>query len=228
MFRLDDDFNESDLSQVKNEMESNYILAPNDLLRLDVFTNDGERLIDPNMELMVGQGGMQQGMFRDQFQYIIQADGYVAFPMIGNIKLEGMTMFEAEVLIAELFDEVYKDSFVKLQVNNRRVFVLGAPGGQVVPLQNENTSVIEVLSTAGGLDLGAKAHNIKVIRGEDVFQIDLATISGMKKTNMLVSPGDVIYVEPWRRPWLETLRDVSPALSLISSVLTLIVVVQNL
>ncbi|MEM6830107.1 MAG: polysaccharide export protein EpsE, partial [Bacteroidota bacterium] len=79
-----------------------------------------------------------------------------------------------------------------------------------------------------GIEFGAKAQNIKLIRGDLVYQIDLSTISGMKKTNMDVEPGDVIYIEPWRRPWLEALRDVAPALSLVSSVLTLIVVVQNL
>lgn len=106
--------------------------------------------------------------------------------------------------------------------------MLGAPGGRVVPIPNENTSIIEVLASAEGLDMGAKSQNIKLIRGRDVYRINLATISGMRESNMNVAPGDVIYIEPWRRPWLQTLRDVSPALSLVSSVLTLIVVVQNL
>lgn len=227
MFKLDDEFTESDLTKVTDELEGNYKLGPNDALQLDVFTNDGERLIDPNMELVTVQGQQQQ-QFRDRFQYIIQADGKALFPMIGEIELAGMTMFEAEILLAEKYNDAYKGSFVKLRVVNRRVFVLGAPGGKVIPLPNENTSLIEVLASAEGLDLGAKAQNIKLIRGEDVFKINLGTISGMKETNMSVEPGDVIYVEPWRRPWLETLRDISPALSLVSSVLTLIVVVQNL
>lgn len=228
MFRLDDEFTESDLSIVTDQIESNYILKPNDALLLDVFTNEGERLIDPNQELITNPGQQQQQQFKDRFQYVIQVDGTVTFPMIGNINLQGMTLFEAEIAIAEKFDRVYKGSFVKLRITNRRVFVLGAPGGRVVPLPNENTSIVEVLASAEGLDLGAKAQNIKLIRGKDVFRINLATISGMKQTNMLVAPGDIIYVEPWRRPWLETLRDISPALSLVSSVLTLIVVVQNL
>jgi polysaccharide export outer membrane protein len=227
MFRLDDDFTEEDLSTVTEEIEGNYALKPNDALLLDVFTNEGERLIDPNQELMTNPG-QQQAQFRDRFQYIIQADGTVTFPMIGDMNLGGMTLFEAERAIAERFDSVYKGSFVKLRITNRRVFVLGAPGGRVVPIPNENTSIIEVLASAEGLDMGAKSQNIKLIRGRDVYRINLATISGMRESNMNVAPGDVIYIEPWRRPWLQTLRDVSPALSLVSSVLTLIVVVQNL
>lgn len=227
MFRLDDKFTEDDLSQVTDALDQNYKLQPNDALLLDVFTNNGERLIDPNQELVVGQGQQQQ-LFRDNFQYVIQVNGIATFPVIGDVNLSGMTLFEAERVIAEEFNEVYKDSFIKLRITNRRVFVLGAPGGRVVPIQNENTSLIEVLASSEGLDLGAKSQNIRLIRGKSVFMIDLSTISGMRETSMSVEPGDVIYVEPWRRPWLETLRDVSPALSIVSSVLTLIVVVQNL
>ena len=227
MFQLDDDFTADDLSKVTEELESNYKLKVNDILLLDVFTNEGERLIDPNQELAVNVG-QQQAQFRDQFQYTIQSDGSAIFPMIGKVKLDGMTLFEAELEIAEKFDSVYKGSFVKLRITNRRVFVLGAPGGQVIPLTNENTSLVEVLAASGGLDFGAKSQNMRLIRGEDVYRIDLSTVSGMKRSNMKVAPGDIIYVEPWRRPWLETLRDVSPALSLVTSVLTLIVVVQNL
>ncbi|SNT16911.1 polysaccharide export outer membrane protein [Ekhidna lutea] len=227
MFRFDDEFTEEDLSKVTDEVEGNYELKRNDILLLDVFTHNGERLIDPNLELVSGPAQQQQ-QFKDRFQYVIQSDGIVTFPMIGNIELAGMTLFAAENKVAEKFDDVYKGSFVKLRITNRRVFVLGAPGGKVIPLQNENTNLVEVLASAEGLDLGSKAQNIRLVRGDDVYQINLATISGMKKTNMIVEPGDIIYIEPWRRPWLETLRDVSPALSLVSSVLTLIVVVQNL
>ncbi len=227
MFRLDKDFTEEDLSKATDEVESNYILKPNDAFLLDVFTNNGERLIDPNLELVTNTGQQQQ-LFKDNFQFVIQADGVVALPVVGDMNLEGMTLFEAERTIAEKFNNVYKGSFVKLRMTNRRVFVLGAPGGRVIPLANENMNLIEVLAAAEGLDFGAKSQNIKVIRGELVYNVNLGTISGMRETNMTIHPGDIIYVEPWRRPWLETLRDISPTLTLVSSVLTLIVVVQNL
>ncbi len=227
LFQFDDNFTSSDLAEAKEKVDANYLLRNDDALQLDVFTNKGERLIDPNFE-MITQGNIQGQQQRDVFQYIIQADGSVEFPIVGNMKLTGMTLFEAELKVAEKFEEVYIDPFVKLRIANRRVFVLGSPGGQVIPIPNENTSLIEVLASAGGLQLGAKAQNVKVIRDEEVFLVDLSTVSGMKASNMNVEPGDVVYVEPWRRPWLETLRDISPALSLVTSVLTLVVVTQNL
>lgn len=227
MFRYDDKFSKEDLSEVTDKIESNYVLRPNDILLLDVFTNKGERLIDPNFEL-IQQANAQAQQQRDVFQYVIQADGTAVFPLIGQFKVEGMTLIEAELAIAEEFKNVYIDPFVKLRISNRRVFVLGAPGGNVIPLANENMHVIEVLALAEGIELGAKSQNIKLIRGDLVYEIDLSTISGMQSSNLSVEPGDIIYVEPWRRPWLETFRDVSPALSLAASILTLIVVIQNL
>lgn len=228
LFKYDKKFTEDDLTKVTESVDGNYILKPNDMLLLDVFTNKGERLIDPNFEFLQGGGNVQGQQQRDIFQYVIQADSMVLFPLIGKLNLVGLTLVEAELLVAEKFGEVYIEPFVKLRINNRRVFVLGAPGGQVIPLVNENMQVVEVLTLAGGVELGAKAQNIKVIRGDLVYGVDLSTISGMKETNLVVEPGDIIYVEPWRRPWLESLRDISPALSLVASILTLVVVVQNL
>ncbi|MEQ9402959.1 MAG: polysaccharide biosynthesis/export family protein [Cyclobacteriaceae bacterium] len=227
MFQLDDNFTESDLAVAKERAESNYVLRPNDILLLDVFTNKGERLIDPNFE-MTQQTNAQVQQQRDAFQFTIQSDGTVVFPLIGQFELSGLTLLEAEQKVAKSFQDIYIDPFVKLRITNRRVIVLGAPGGKVIPLANENMEVTEVLALAEGIELGAKAQNIKVIRGDLIYRIDLSTISGLRSSNLVVEPGDVIYVEPWRRPWLETLRDVSPALSLVSSVLTLILVVQNL
>ncbi len=228
LFQYDKKFTEDDLANATEPVDSNYILKPNDVLLLDVFTNKGERLIDPNFEMLQQGGGGQVQQQRDRFQYIIQADSMVLFPLIGEHNLVGMTLLEAEIKVAEEFGDVYIDPFVKLRINNRRVFVLGSPGGQVIPLANENMHLVEVLAIAEGVQLGAKAQNIRVIRGDLVYEVDLSTISGMQETNLVVEPGDIIYVEPWRRPWLETLRDVSPVLSLTASILTLIVVIQNL
>ena len=230
MFRFDDDFTEEDVSQLKESVERNYQLKPNDRLRLDVFTNDGERLIDPNFEIAMligGQGGQQLQQQRGDFEYIIQADSNVVFPLVGNMNLVGSTLYEAELTVAEAFEEFYEDSFVKLRISNRRVIVLGSPGGQVIPIENENTELLEVLALAQGVDRNSKANNIRLLRGKEVFYIDLTTITGMQNSNMVVFPGDVIYVEPWRRPWVETLRDVSPIVSIISSLVTLAFVIQN-
>jgi polysaccharide export outer membrane protein len=94
-----------------------------------------------------------------------------------------------------------------MSYSNKRVIVLGAPGGQVIPLVNQNVTVVEVLALARGLDNFAKAHNIRLIRGSHYYQMDFSTIQGYMEGNMIVEPGDIVYVEPVRRPLTEALKD---------------------
>jgi polysaccharide export outer membrane protein len=98
----------------------------------------------------------------------------------------------------------------------------------VIPLTNQNVTVVEVLAMARGLSNDAKADNIKLIRGEHVYQLDFSTIEGYQKSNMLVEPGDIIYVEPIRRPFVEGLRDNFIVVSLVVSLTTLLVLIRTL
>ncbi|MFT4834844.1 MAG: polysaccharide export outer membrane protein [Marinoscillum sp.] len=230
LFNLNDDFSESNLTAPIRSAEGNYVLAVNDLIEINLFSNKGEQLIDPLQQGQQGrQGGQNQGQM---FNYLVQADGTVKVPMIGLVKVDGLTINEAESVLQQGFDDFFKETFVRIQLSNRRVTVLGVNGGQVIPLPYENMTLAEVIALYGGLNLGAKAGNIKVIRGDlsdpEVFQIDLTTVTGMKSTITPVLPGDVIYIEPWRRPWMQGLRDISPVLSITSSVIAFVLVIQNL
>lgn len=232
LFQLDENFSEEDLSEPIKTAENNYRLQVNDILSVEVFTNEGERIIDPNNEFSGnGNNSNRQQQGNQRIQYLINVDGTVKLPMIGNIKITGLTVRDAESLLEQAFDEYYKDCFVKLMVLNRRVTVLGVNGGQVITLENENMTLAEILALYGGLGLGAKAHNIKLIRGDLsnplVYQIDLTTIDAMKASVMEVEAGDLIYVEPWRRPLFSSFRDVGTILGFTSSIITFIFILQN-
>jgi len=228
MFRMDDKFSEEDLSSAIQFAERNYLIQKGDILSIDVFTAKGERIIDPDNELNKDNQIRQQN---EDFTYLVMQDGTVKLPMVGQVKVEVLTLNQAEDVLEDMYDDYYKDSFVKLSYTNKRVVVLGAVGGQIIPLSNENTSLIEVLALAGGVEFGGKVQNIKVIRGNlndpEVFKVNLSTISGMTESMLIMEPGDIIYVEPWRQPVLEATRDVVPLLSLLSSTLALILVLQN-
>jgi polysaccharide export outer membrane protein len=119
------------------------------------------------------------------------------------------------------------------------VFILGAPGGQVIPLTNDNMNLLEVLALAGGIDgagggngsgggiyrYGGKANDIRIIRGDlknpQVQQIDLTTLEGMRRANLQMEPNDVIYIDPVRRPFLEAITDAAPVIGLAQLALTL-------
>jgi len=238
MLQFDEEFSAADVQKSIDRVSANYVIRTGDYLRFDVFTNEGERLVDPNFELSIQGNNQQLTQLKDRFTYLVQADGTCRFPMVGKISLDGLTIDQAEEMLQESFDASYTDSFVKLRPANRRVVVLGAigggqagSGGAVIPLDNENVNVLEMIALAGGINQGGRVGSIKLIRGDlsdpRVFDINLSTISGMKKGGMIVESGDVIYVEPWRRPFRETLRDITPVISLVTSVTTLIFVIQN-
>lgn len=228
MFKMDSDFSKEDLNVAVEYAERNYIIQKDDLLSIDVFTDKGERIIDPNNELTTNT---QIGQQQENLTYLVQQDGMIKLPMIGKVQIDSLTLDQAEAMLEGMYDAYYKGSFVKLNYLNKRVVILGSIGGQIIPLLNENTSLVEVLATAGGVQFGGKVQNIKVIRGvlsaPEVFRINLSTISGMKESMLIMEPGDIIYIEPWRQPWLEATKDVVPLLSLLSSTLALILVLQN-
>lgn len=207
--------------------EKNYLIQKNDLLTINVFTNKGERIIDPNPELS-NTNLAANNVQVPQFNYLVELNGIVKFPVIGEIKVEGLTLRQAEEVTQKEYAKYFKEPFTVINFVNKRVTVLGAPGGLVLPLTNQNITVIEVLAMARGLSNDAKADQIKLIRNEHVYALDFSTIEGYRQSNMLVEPGDIIYVEPIRRPFAEGLRDNFVVVSLVVSLTTLLVLIRSL
>ena len=267
LFRLTDSqgrqLDSTKLRTAVNRTERNYVIQANDYVDVRVNTNRGERILDPNGELQFGQpsGGISggsapgssvggqtaRGATRNTGQgagpatggstFLVQADGTAVLPMVGRVRLSGLTLLEADSTLAILFTKYYTEPFVSTRVTNNRVIILGAVGGQVISLTNDNMNLLEVLALAGGVDGGSgggggtslyrnggRADNIRIIRGDlknpRVQQIDLSTLDGMRRASLQVEPNDVIYVEPIRRPFLDGLAEAGPIISLSSILLT--------
>lgn len=209
-----------------SETEKNFQIAKNDRLTIEIYSNGGERLIDPNPELSnVNQN--TQTTSEDEPIYIVDINGLIKLPMVGDVRLEGLTLKQAEEVLQKEYARFFKDPYVQLTFVNKRVIVLGAMGGQVIPLENENVRVVEVLALAKGLDNNSKAQNMRLIRGEKVYEIDFSTIEGFKNGNMLIQTGDIVYIEPVRRPFSEGLRDYAGIVSMLVALATLITVVSS-
>jgi polysaccharide export outer membrane protein len=206
------------------DVERNYTIQKNDYLKLDVFSNNGERIIDPNPE--VSQTNPNQTTARKEFSYLVDLKGIVKFPLIGELNVEGLTLRQAEEIVQKEFQKFFKEPFIVLSYANKRVILLGAAGGQVIPLTNQNIHLAEVLALAKGIDNNAKAQNIRVLRKDTFFQIDFTTIEGFRNGNLLIEPGDIIYIEPIRRPFAEGIRDYIGLFSLIVSLASLIVILD--
>jgi protein involved in polysaccharide export with SLBB domain len=260
MFRLTDEKgNRLDTAKLRvavNRTDRNYRIQANDFLDVRVYTNKGERIIDPNGELQFGSpagqvsslsprtssaGGRGAQVSRagssgsgSGLELLVQANGFVAMPVVGQVHLSGLSLHQADSTLQVLYSTYYVAPFVQTRVTNNRVIILGSPGGVVVPLNNDNMNLLEVLALAGGVDgssggagglyrYGGKTSNVRIIRGDlknpQVEQINLSTIAGMRRANLQMEPNDIVYIEPVRRPFLEGLSDASPVLSAIGTVL---------
>ncbi|MDH5366046.1 MAG: polysaccharide biosynthesis/export family protein [Cyclobacteriaceae bacterium] len=203
----------------------NYIIQPSDILQLEVFTNSGERIIDPDFELTKELGGNQANV-KPKLNYIVNADGSVKLPMVGIIKLDRKTLREAELFLEEEYGKFYDTPFVSLQFVNKRVTVVGAVN-QVVELKNENIKLIEVLAMADAIDNDAIVQNIRLIRDGQAYILDLSNTEDVANTNVMLQPDDIIYVEPIRRPFIEAVKDYGPIISLVSSITAIVVIITN-
>jgi polysaccharide biosynthesis/export protein len=215
----------ANLAQKSTDAETNYSIQPNDLLILEVFTNQGEKIVDPNRESF--KDGSATSLAAMPQQYLVDVNGVIKLPLIDPVKVQGLTLQQAEQILAQAYEKFYEGAYVVLQFTNKRVFVLGAPGGQVIPLTNENMRLAEVLALAKGVTSDGRGNNIRVIRNEEVMVADFSSFEGYKKSNFVMKPGDIVYVEPVRRPFIEALRDYSPVITIVTSLATLIFIVSQ-
>jgi len=218
-----------DLEYARFLAERDYRIQVNDRLEVRVYTNEGERIIDPDYELQKDLS--INNIRKEESIFPVQKDGRVKIPMVGEVLLEGMTLREAEKALEKEFGKFYKDPYVILSFKNKRVVILGMEGGHVVPLENEDMNLFEVLALAGGISKEMKVQNIRVIRGDlsdpDVQIVDLSTIQGMQNADLKIYPGDIIYVEPVVRVFSESTRDLIPVISVIASFVALILAIQK-
>ena len=227
MFSHDDEFVAAQLNAEARALETNYTIQPNDLLNVKVYTKNGEMIIDPEYELNKNLNSTSKSNRPDP-EYLVRLDGLVYLPMVGDVPLVGLTIYQANVKLVEMYSEYFVDPYVITNYTNKRVTVLGAPGGQILPLKNENITVAEVIALSGGMDINGNAEAIKLIRGEEVFLIDFSSVKGYYETNQIVKAGDIIYIEPIKRALADNTGTIALVLSMITTSITLIILIGSL
>jgi polysaccharide export outer membrane protein len=203
-----------------------YKISPNDILEFSIYSNDGFKLVDLT-SLNTSNMGYR---FESNIQYFVEADGNVKLPILGRTMVSGMTIREAESFLEEKYAAYYVRPYVIMSVSNKRVIVFPGSAGdaKVIPLTNNNMTLIEALALAGGISDDGKARMVKLIRQNkqdkqkhDVYLIDLSVIAGIKQASMVLQANDIIYVEPRKRYASRLLQEVAPIVSLLTSAFVL-------
>jgi polysaccharide biosynthesis/export protein len=167
--------------------------------------------------------------------YLIDETGHVDLPIIGKIKLEGLSRVEATAILQATYAEYLKHPVVNIQIQNFKVTVLGdvaRPGTFQIP--NERITLLEAIGLAGDLRITGERNNVLVIRDNNgvktEYRIDLTTKEALSSPVYYLEQNDVVYVEPNNagRSQGTLWRSAGPLfISLTSLVITTIVVLSR-
>ncbi|MCX2679159.1 polysaccharide biosynthesis/export family protein [Galbibacter sp. EGI 63066] len=139
----------------------------------------------------------------EELEYVIDKEGNIDFPVLGKIKLIGLSTGEAKELIRKrLVGGGYlKDPIVNIRIKNFRVTVLGQvrqPG--TYSIAGERVTILEALGLAGDLDIRGRRDNVLVIRDfngvKTYTRINLTSKEFMRSPVYYLTQNDVVYVEP--------------------------------
>ena len=225
------DYQYFELSQKQIE---EYIIQPDDILTINVFSRDGFRLID-----VVGDNPATNNSIRNtqnsNIDYLVDPEGFARIPIIGDFYVKGYTQAELQRVLAEKLSSLFVDPYVVVKVNNRRAFVFKGGNARVITLNEAPTNLIEVIAKAGGLEDGVKAYNIKIIRGDyknpEITMVDLSTIEGLRRGELIIQSNDIVYIERRRRAISDVFREVLPYISVFTTVaglVTTIILLRNI
>jgi len=225
LFRSDKDFAfaHDSLNKVVD-----YRISPYDKLSINVYTNNGSRMMDVMAGVSSGEsnnvvGGQTAGSPTQGTK--VDADGNVKLPLVGDVMLKGMTTSEAEKIIEDRFSKFYVEPFVQVNVVNKRVVIFtgSGGGGEVINLLNEKTTVIEAIAMAGGIGDKGKAKSARLIRKEGdnfkIYHIDLSSLDGLNGGHMTVAANDIIYFDQVKGYTRSLTTDLSTIVGLLTSVI---------
>jgi polysaccharide export outer membrane protein len=193
----------------------------------------GGMMMQSNMMMQQGAGnGFQSPQFPlDYPDFTVWQSGQINLPKLGLVKIEGLTLMQVDSTLSLMYNKFFEKSYVRSRFNNKRVVVFRGATGTVIPLRSENMNLLEILALTGGMPNDQRARNIRLIRGDlkdpDVYVINLSKIEGLTAQDLTIQPNDIVYVEPVRKSVFETLNDVSPLLSLITSLITFGLVLRS-
>lgn len=176
------------------------VFQENDLLSISVssLNPDATQIFNPINSSEISQYNINRAP-----EYLIDEDGYIRFPLLGNLKAAGKTKQELrEEITSELTKrQLLMEPIVNIRFLNFKVSVMGEVSNpSVVTIPNEKVSLLEALSRAGDLTIYAQRDNVLLIREEDgfknLYKIDLTSDDIFTSPNYFLKPNDVIYVQP--------------------------------
>ena len=168
-----------------------------DLISIHVSSLNPEASAPFNLFRGATGGGFQA----EQVDYLVDQAGEIDFPVIGKLKVVGLSPDELRSLLRDRLTEYLKDPIINIRLKNFTVTILGevrTPG--TYPVNGEQITILEALGLAGDLTIRGVRENVLVIRdfnGTKVStRIDLTSKEMFKSSVYYLTQNDVVYIEP--------------------------------
>lgn len=134
--------------------------------------------------------------------YLVDKNGNISFVKLGVLHVEGLTKKELKDTLENSLIPYLKDAIVSVGFLNRHVTLLGGINPLVIPLANDNMTILDALAMGGDIGDKGRIDNILVIREKDenkeFKRLNLADNSIFYSPYFYLRPNDIVYVEPKR------------------------------
>lgn len=190
----------------KIDKHAGIVIQPKDMLSIVVSSRNPELVSMFNLPVISYQAGSEVVSSSSQMRllgYVVDNDGYIDFPVLGAIKVSGLTRWElSEMIKGKLIKDGYlSDAVVTVEFMNFKVSVLGevnAPGTYTI--NGDKVTILQAISLAKDLTIFGMRENVSVIRERDgertFYQINLCDVDLFNSPAYYLQQNDIIYVEP--------------------------------
>ncbi len=226
-----------EFTQYKNHEITNHqriLIAPDDILFIQVHSLDPISVAPFNLRPSGTSVSISQSD-ASLYGYLVDANGFIDFPVLGKIKLEDLTTDEVKKVIADSVANYVINPVVTVRFVNFKITVLGyvmSPGP--ISIQGERVTILEVIAMAGDFSPYAYKDRVQITReenGERIFgTIDLRSPDLYQSPFFYLQQNDVIYVEPIKQATsavTDPLTKVLPVVSTFISLLALAVAIAG-
>lgn len=194
-----------DYTYDETRYQHNIKVMPKDNLSIYITATDQEAVSIFNKHIGSNRNQYQGGIGGTMYSYAVDDDGTINFPVLGRIKVEGLTRLQCEQLIGEKMRPYLAESenpIVTVRINSFHFTVLGEVGSPGVKTSGrEKCSLLDAIAMSGDINILGKRDNIMLIReaadgGKSVHRLNILDPNVMKSPYFYLQQNDVLYVEP--------------------------------
>ena len=196
-------FQNDEIDQAKVSNSYKTVIKPDDLLQITITALDIEAVRPFNLAAVTYSTSSNSAIGVAQQQtYLVDTKSEIEFPVLGKIKIGGLTRDEAINLLKEKLSPDYiKEPNINISIANYKISILGdvqRPGSYNIP--NERITILDALALAGDVNISAQRNNILIIREEGAkkvqYRVDLRSNKLLTSPVYYLQQNDVVYVEP--------------------------------